>query len=105
MVVLFVVVRLLRLIKGKGVTPIFSSLQFHHKRLESLEHLIVVFVYINNSGILSTSISFFTLTRPYYFYKVCFVYVWVAVCVHLNSFCKYTLHILCYVFNVIEEFY
>ena len=44
-----VVVRLPRPMEGNGVTPIFRSLQncqFHHRRLESLEHFNVLYIYI-----------------------------------------------------------
>ena len=45
-----VVVRLPRPMEGNGVTPIFRSLQncqFHHRRLESLEHFNVLYIYIS----------------------------------------------------------
>ena len=45
-----VVVRLPRPMEGNGVTPIFRSLQncqFHHRRLESLEHFNVLNIYIS----------------------------------------------------------
>ena len=44
-----VVVRLPRPMEGNGVTQIFSSLQicqFHHRRLESVEHFDVLYIYI-----------------------------------------------------------
>ena len=44
-----VVVRLPRPMEGNGATPIFRSLQncqFHHRRLESLEHFNVLYIYI-----------------------------------------------------------
>ena len=47
-----VVVRLPRPMEGNGVTPIFRSLQncqFHHRRLESLEHFNVLYIYIYHS--------------------------------------------------------
>ena len=53
-----VVVLLPRPMEGNGVTPIFRSLQncqFHHRRLESLEHFNVFYIYI----ILSTTVSHF----------------------------------------------
>ena len=76
-----VVVRLPRPMEGNGLTPIFRSLQycqFHHRRLELLEHFNVLYIYIYI--ILSTTVSLF---GPY----GC----------HINIF--YTLHV-CYVFNV-----
>ena len=89
-----VVVRLPRPMEGNGVTPIFRSLQncqFHHRRLESLEHFNVLYIYIYI--ILSTTVShFWTLRMPYFFYKVSLF------CIPFH-FCKYTLHV-CYVFNV-----
>ena len=45
-----VVVRLPRPMEGNGVTPIFRSLQncqFHHRRLESLEHFNVLDICIS----------------------------------------------------------
>ena len=61
-----VVVRLPRPMEGNGVTPIFRSLQncqFHHRRLESLEHFNVLYIYI----ILSTTVSHFWTLRMFFF--------------------------------------
>ena len=44
-----IVVLLPRPMEGNGVTPIFRSLQncqFHHRRVESLEHFNVLYIYI-----------------------------------------------------------
>ena len=62
--------------EGNGVTPIFRSLQncqFHHRRLESLEHFNVLYIYI----ILSITVShFWTLRMPFFFFKSpFFVYI------------------------------
>ena len=88
---LAVVVRLLRPMEGNGVTPIFRFLQncqFHHKRLEPLEHFNVLYISI----ILSTTVShFWTLRMPFFTRSPFLVYI--------SIFCKYTLHV-CYVFNV-----
>ena len=48
MVMSVVVIRLPRPMEGNGVTPIFISLQncqFHHRRLVSLEHFNVFYIY------------------------------------------------------------
>ena len=58
-----VVVRLPRPMEGNGVTSIFRSLQncqFHHRRLESLEHFNVLDIYINPSE--HYGLSFLDLT-------------------------------------------
>ena len=87
-----VVVRLPRPMEGNGVTQIFRSLQncqFPHRRLESLEHFNVLYIYIYI--ILITTVShFWTLRMPFFLKVSLFVYI---------SICKYTLHV-CYVFNV-----
>ena len=74
-----VVVRLPRPMEGNGVTQIFRSLQicqFHHRRLESLEHFYVLYmyIYIYNSehyGLpfldFTDAISFFTRS-PFFVY-------------------------------------
>ena len=73
--VVVVVVRLPRHMEGNGVTPIFKSLQncqFHHRRLESLGHFNVLYIYI----ILSTMVSkFFTLRLPFFTGSHFFVYI------------------------------
>ena len=60
-----VVVRLPRPKEGNRVTPIFRSLQncqFHHRRLESLEHLMcLIYIYIYPSE--HYGISFFMCER------------------------------------------
>ena len=46
--------------EGKGLTQIFNSVQnfqFHYRRLESLVYLIVCAFSLNNTGILSTTVS------------------------------------------------
>ena len=64
-----------------------QNCQFHHRQLESLEHLMCL-IYI----LLSTTVShFWTLRMPFIFYKVSFF-------LYTFPFCKYTLHV-CYVFN------
>ena len=73
-----VVVRLPRPMEGNGATPIFRSLQncqFHHRRLESLEHLMcLIYIYI----LLSTTLShFWTLRMPFSFTRSPF-------CIHFN---------------------
>ena len=72
-----------------GATPIFRSFsqncQFHHRRLESLEHLMCL-IYI----LLSTTVSHF-LDLTFFLQGLLFLYTF--------PFCKYTLHV-CYVFNV-----
>ena len=59
------------------MTSIFRSLQncqFHHRRLESLEHFNVLYIYIYL--ILSTTVSHFWTLRMHFFYKVSlFVYI------------------------------
>ena len=91
---LVVVVCLPRPMEGNGVTPIFRSLQncqFHHRRLESLEHSnVLLYIYIYHFE--HYGLSFLDLTDAI-FYKVSLS------CIHYH-FCKYTLHV-CYVFNVI----
>ena len=69
LLMLVVVVRLPRPMEGNGVTPIFRSLQncqFHHRRLESLEHFNVldIYIYILRS---TTVLHFCTLRMPYIF--------------------------------------
>ena len=88
-----VVVCLPRPMEGMGrlqFSDLFSqNCQFHHRRLESLEHLMCL-IYI----LLSTTDShFLDLTDAFFFYKVSPFF-----CIHFH-FCKYTLHV-CYVFNV-----
>ena len=64
-----VVVRLPRPMEGNGVTPIFRSLQncqFHHRRLESLEHFNVLDIYIYPSE--HYGLSFLDLTDAIYLY-------------------------------------
>ena len=83
-----VVVRFPRPMEGKEMTPIFSSLQngqFHHRRLESLDHLIVViFRYIvllfkalrSHFRILKMQYYFYSLfcTFPLYFASTLYMY-------------------------------
>ena len=74
----------------KWVTPIFRSLQncqFHHRRLESLEHFNVLYIYHSEHY----GLSFLDLTDVFFLQGLPF-------CIHFH-FCKYTLHV-CYVFNV-----
>ena len=84
-----VVVCLPRPMEGMGrlqFSDLFSqNCQFHHRRLESLEHLMCL-IYI----LLSTTVShFLDLTDA--IFSSFFLYTF--------PFCKYTLHV-CYVFNV-----
>ena len=72
------------------MTPIFRSLQncqFHHRRLESLEHLMCL-IYIYSSE--HYGLSFLDLSDAIFLQGLLFLYTF--------SFCKYTLHV-CYVFN------
>ena len=84
-----VVVRLPRPTQGNGVTPIFRSLQncqFHHKRLEWLEHFNVLCIYIYIYYSEHYGLSFcFTLRMPFFTRSPFF-------CIHFH-FCKYTLHV------------
>ena len=76
------------------MTPIFRSLQncqFHHRRLESLEHFNVFDIYIYIYPSEHYGLSFFDLTDAIFFTRCPFLYTF--------PFCKYTLHV-CYVFNV-----
>ena len=76
------------------MTPIFRSLpncQFHHRRLEPLEHFNVLDIYINIYPSEHYGLSFLDLTDAIIFKRSPFLYTF--------PFCKYTLHI-CYVFNV-----
>ena len=76
---------------GDSNFHIFSqSCQFHHRRLQLLEHFKCTF-YI----ILSTTVSFFGPLRCHIIFTR-----YPFLCVHFHDFCKYTLHV-CYVFNVI----
>ena len=67
-----VVDRLPRPMEGNGVTLIFRSLQncqFHHMRLELLEHFKCIYIYIYNSE--HYGLSFLDLTDAFFFkYKV-----------------------------------
>ena len=87
-----VVVCLPRPMEGMGrlqFSDLFSqNCQFHHRRLESLAHLMCL-IYI----LLSTTVShFLDLTDAIFFTRSPFFCT-------LQFFCKYTLHV-CYVFNV-----
>ena len=66
------------------VTPIFRSLQncqFHHRRLESLEHFNVLYIYI----ILSTMVShFWTLRMPFFLQGLPFLYTFPFLQVHFT---------------------
>ena len=77
--VVVVVIRLPRPMEGNGVTPIFRSLhncQFHHRRLESLEHFNVLDIYIYI--LLSTTVShFWTLWMPFFLLGLLF-------CIHFH---------------------
>ena len=67
---LHVVVSLPRPMEGNGVTPIFRSLQncqFHHRRLELLEHFNVLYIYISY---LATTFSHFLDLTDVIFHKV-----------------------------------
>ena len=72
-----VVVRLPRPMEGNGVTPIFRSLQncqLHHRRLESLEHFNVLYIYIYHSEYYG--LSFLDLTDAIFFTRSpFFVYI------------------------------
>ena len=89
--IVYVVVRLPRPMEGNGVTPIFRSLQnycqFHHRRLESLEHLMcLIYIYI----LLSTTVShFWTLRMPFFLQGLLFVYISIL-----------QVHFACVLFNV-----
>ena len=90
LVVVVVVVRPPRPMKGNGATPIFRSLlncQIHYRRLESLEHFNVLYIYIilSTTVVLDLKDAFFFTGSPFF-------------CIHFH-FCKYTLHV-CYVFTV-----
>ena len=64
-----VVVRLPRPMEGNGVTQHFRSLQncqFHHRRLESLVHFNVLYIYIYHSE--HYGLSFLDLTSPFFLY-------------------------------------
>ena len=71
-----VVVRLPRSMEGNGVTPIFRSLQncqFHHRRLESLEHFNVLYIYIYHSehyglSLLDLTDAIFFTRSPFFVY-------------------------------------
>ena len=78
LLMLVVVVRLPRPMEGNGVTSIFRSLQncqFHHRQLESLEHLMcLIYTYI----LLSTTVShFWTLRMPFFLHGLLF-------CIHFH---------------------
>ena len=88
-----VVVRLPRPMEGNGATPIFRSLQncqFHYRRLESLKHFNVLYIYIYHSE--HYGLSFLDLTDAIFFTRSSFY-------LYTFPFRKYTLHV-CYVFNV-----
>ena len=70
---------------------------FHNPvaRLESLEYLIVVLFSLYNYSILKALRSHFLDLNG--------VILCIFLCVHFQ-FCKYTFHV-CYVFNVIDEFF
>ena len=88
-----VVVRLPRPMEGNGVTPIFRSLQncqFHHRRLESLEHCNVLYIYIYHSE--HYGLSFLDLRMPFLLQGFPFF-------VYISIFASTLLHV-CYVFNV-----
>ena len=90
--IIVVVVCLPRPMEGMGrlqFSDLFSqNCQFHHRRLESLEHLMCL-IYI----LLSTTVShFLDLTDAFFFTRSSFLYKF--------PFCKYSLHV-CYVFNVL----
>ena len=58
--------------KEMGVTPIFRYLQncqFHHRRLESLGHLNVLYIYIYIYHFEHYGLSFLDLTDAIFFYK------------------------------------
>ena len=85
-VCIVVVVRLPRPMEGNGGgggTPIFKSLQncqFHHRRLESLEHFNVLYIYIY---ILSTTVShFWTLRMSFFLQGLTFLYTFPILQVH-----------------------
>ena len=65
-----------------------QNCQFHHRRLESLEHLMCL-IYI----LLSTTVSHFLDLTDAFFTRSPFLFLYTF------PFCKYTLHV-CYVFNV-----
>ena len=82
---------------------IFSqNCQFHHRRLESLEHFNAFHIYIYMKHIiyiiLSATDSF--LEDVIYFLQGHLFHLYV----HFLFFCKYTLHV-CYVFNVIDRIF
>ena len=70
-----VVVRLPRPMEGNGVTQIFRSLQncqFHHRRLGSLEHFNMIYIYNSEHY----SLSFLDLTDAIFFTRSpFFVYI------------------------------
>ena len=88
-----VVFRLPRPMERNGVTLIFRSLQnchIHHRRLESLEHFNVLYIYIYI--ILSTTVSNFgPYGCPIFLQGLPFLYTFPFLQVHFD---------VCYVFNV-----
>ena len=76
-----VVVRLPRPMEGNGVTPIFRSLQncqFHHRRLESLEHFNVLYIYHSEHY----GLSFLDLTDAFFLQGLHFWYTFPFLQVH-----------------------
>ena len=68
-----VVVRLPRPMEGNGATPIFRSLQncqFHHRRLESLEHFNVLYIYIYIYIYIAYEVETHYKSRMHYTYPV-----------------------------------
>ena len=74
MLIWIVVVRLPRPMEGNGVTPIFKSLQncqFHHRRLESLEHFNVLYIYHSEHY----GLSFLDFTDAIFYKVSLFIYI------------------------------
>ena len=75
---------------GDSNFQIFSqNCKFHHRRLESLEHFNVLFIYHSQHYRLILEDAILFLQGLLFHF-----------CVHFLFFCKYTLHV-CHVFNVI----
>ena len=77
----------------KGATPIFNALQklpVHHRRLESL------YIYIYNSGILSTMVYILDLKDVILFLQCLLFYVYIS---------NFASPLCMYVFNVIYGFF
>ena len=89
-----VVVRLPRPMEENWVIPIFRSLQncqFHHRRLESLEHFNVHYKYI----ILRTTVSHYWTLQMFFLLQGLPFFVYISIFASGLCMC-----VMCYVFNV-----